>query len=95
MISPDEKLDLSERVCEDLVTRARSGDANALEALMHRYKPLVKARAMAYFLRGGDRGRLRRRRPSIGLHRRRRWQRPSARGASLTVPTGSGSAQWR
>ncbi|MDR1664665.1 MAG: RNA polymerase sporulation sigma factor SigH, partial [Clostridiales bacterium] len=38
-----------------LVRDAREGDADALDALMRKYKNLVKARAAAYFLTGGDR----------------------------------------
>ena len=39
---------------ENLIEKARAGNASALDTLMHRYKPLVKARAKDYFLVGGD-----------------------------------------
>ena len=39
---------------EKLIEKARAGNASALDTLMHRYKPLVKARAKDYFLIGGD-----------------------------------------
>jgi RNA polymerase sporulation-specific sigma factor len=34
---------------------ARAGDTASLDALLSRFKPLVKAKAAAYFLSGGDR----------------------------------------
>ncbi|MCL2204571.1 MAG: sigma-70 family RNA polymerase sigma factor [Defluviitaleaceae bacterium] len=40
---------------EQLIQAARLGDTDALEALLSRFKPLVKAKAAAYFLSGGDR----------------------------------------
>jgi len=40
---------------EALVAAARTGDETALELLMRRYKPLVRAKAGAYFIVGGDR----------------------------------------
>jgi len=40
---------------EALVHAAREGNADALEQLLSRYKPLVKAKAAAYFISGGDR----------------------------------------
>ena len=39
---------------ERLVIQARKGDKSALDALMQQFKPLVKAKAKAYFLLGGD-----------------------------------------
>ena len=39
---------------EALLNAARTGDTEALDMLMHRYKPLVKIRAKYYFLAGGD-----------------------------------------
>lgn len=39
---------------EHLVSQARAGDRVALDTLMQQFKPLVKAKAKAYFLIGGD-----------------------------------------
>lgn len=39
---------------EQLVSTARKGDKIALDKLMQEFKPLVKAKAKAYFLIGGD-----------------------------------------
>jgi len=36
------------------VSQARDGDKTALDILMQRFKPMVKAKAKAYFLLGGD-----------------------------------------
>jgi len=38
----------------NLIHNARSGDTIALDAIMQQFKPLVKAKAKAYFLLGGD-----------------------------------------
>jgi RNA polymerase sporulation-specific sigma factor len=40
---------------EFLVQAARDGNAAALDTLLSRFKPLVKAKAAAYYLTGGDR----------------------------------------
>ncbi|MCL2603672.1 MAG: sigma-70 family RNA polymerase sigma factor [Defluviitaleaceae bacterium] len=40
---------------EQLIHAARAGGMDALDALLSRFKPLVKAKAAAYFLSGGDR----------------------------------------
>ncbi|MCL2499966.1 MAG: sigma-70 family RNA polymerase sigma factor [Defluviitaleaceae bacterium] len=47
-----EKPNLSD---EKLIQAARAGNVDALDALLSRYKPLVKAKAAMYFLSGGDR----------------------------------------
>ena len=39
---------------DTLVNKAREGDRNALDELMQQFKPLVKAKAKAYYLLGGD-----------------------------------------
>lgn len=39
---------------ETLISAFRSGDKAALDVLLTRYKPLVKAKARAYFVAGGD-----------------------------------------
>jgi len=39
---------------EILVTKARSGNTASLDILMNRFKPLVKAKAKDYYLKGGD-----------------------------------------
>jgi len=39
---------------EQLIKDFRGGDKNALDALLTRFKPLVKARAKAYYVAGGD-----------------------------------------
>jgi len=39
---------------EKLVTAANVGDISALDQLMNRFKPLVKAKAKDYYLTGGD-----------------------------------------
>jgi len=39
---------------EYLVTSAKAGDTSALDLLMNRFKPLVKAKAKDYYLTGGD-----------------------------------------
>jgi len=43
-----------EKPDESLVHEARDGSTAALDLLMNRYKPLVKARAKDYYLTGGD-----------------------------------------
>lgn len=40
---------------EEIVALARSGDANAEEYLINKYRNFVKAKAKSYFLIGGDR----------------------------------------
>jgi RNA polymerase sporulation-specific sigma factor len=40
---------------EQLIQAARAGNVEALDGLLSRFKPLVKAKAAAYFLSGGDR----------------------------------------
>jgi len=39
---------------DPLVDKARDGDGDALDMLMQQFKPLVKAKAKAYYLLGGD-----------------------------------------
>jgi len=39
---------------ENLVAASRNGDKTAIDMLMQRYKPLVKAKAKDYYLTGGD-----------------------------------------
>jgi len=46
---------MENNICDEVyVSSARAGDTAALESLMNRYKPLVRARAKEYFLSGGD-----------------------------------------
>jgi RNA polymerase sporulation-specific sigma factor len=40
---------------EQLINDARAGNVEALDELLSRFKPLVKAKAAAYFLSGGER----------------------------------------
>jgi len=40
---------------EEIVLRVKSGDKDAMEFLIHKYKNLVKLKARAYFLVGADR----------------------------------------
>ena len=49
------KLDISELSDIELVTEARSGNNEAFEILISRYKPSITAKAKTYFLRGADR----------------------------------------
>ena len=46
-----ELLQLEDR---DLIAKARQGDRDALNALMERYKTLVKAKARSYYIAGAD-----------------------------------------
>ena len=48
-------LDISELSDIELVTEARSGNNEAFEILISRYKPSITAKAKTYFLRGADR----------------------------------------
>ena len=48
-------LSLETETDEALVRRIRSGDTEAEAVLYTRYKPMVRGRARAYFLAGGDR----------------------------------------
>ena len=40
---------------EDLIQYIKSGDEQAQEYILNKYKPLVKAKSRAYFLIGADR----------------------------------------
>jgi len=42
---------------EDIVEEARTGDTQAMEYLIRKYKNFVKVKAKAYFLVGADKGR--------------------------------------
>lgn len=48
-------MNLKERTDEELVTAARSGDVEAENILMNRYKRLVKSKATSYYMAGADR----------------------------------------
>ena len=50
-----EGLDYHERVDEDLVATAKSGDNLAMEFLLNKYKNFVRIKAKSYFLIGADR----------------------------------------
>jgi RNA polymerase sporulation-specific sigma factor len=50
-----EVLDYHERVDEDLVATAKSGDNLAMEFLLNKYKNFVRIKAKSYFLIGADR----------------------------------------
>ncbi len=54
-LSTEEIHDLNELSDEDLVEKVRFGDDQALEALIHKYKNFVRAKARSYFLIGADR----------------------------------------
>jgi RNA polymerase sporulation-specific sigma factor len=49
------KDNLTDLTDEDLVERARGGDEQAIETLLHRYRHYARAKARTYFLAGADR----------------------------------------
>ena len=50
-----ERTEYEEMTDEDLAELARRGDDRAMECLVHRYRDVVRLRALSYFLTGADR----------------------------------------